>query len=136
MEYFEKFGEIESVNLKLDPVTGRYLHQLLGDWQDDNYLSNWLVDWLAIICYRFPFLLKILMTNVYQSNRSRCFAFLVFKEKESVEKVFFTCYHFDLNLLKKKLYWSNLSKLRIVSPNLHINNNTFLQIYYKLCARC
>jgi len=40
-EYFDKFGEIESVNLKLDPVTGR----------------------------------------------SRCFAFLVFKEKESVEKV-------------------------------------------------
>jgi len=40
-EYFDKFGEIESVNLKLDPVTGR----------------------------------------------SRCFAFLVFKEKDSVEKV-------------------------------------------------
>jgi len=40
-EYFEKFGEIESVNLKLDPVTGR----------------------------------------------SRCFAFLVFKETDSVEKV-------------------------------------------------
>ena len=43
-EYFEKFGEIESVNLKLDPVTGR----------------------------------------------SRCFAFLVFKETDSVEKVGFT----------------------------------------------
>jgi len=40
-EYFEKFGEIESVNLKLDPQTGR----------------------------------------------SRCFAFLVFKESDSVDKV-------------------------------------------------
>ena len=40
-EYFEKFGEIESINLKLDPVTGR----------------------------------------------SRCFAFLVFKEPASVEQV-------------------------------------------------
>ena len=40
-EYFEKFGEIESINLKLDPVTGR----------------------------------------------SRCFAFLVFKESSSLEQV-------------------------------------------------
>jgi len=40
-EYFEKFGEIESVNLKLDPVTGR----------------------------------------------SRCFAFMVFKDTSSVEQV-------------------------------------------------
>jgi len=40
-EYFEKIGEIESVNLKLDPITGR----------------------------------------------SRCFAFLVFKETNSVDKV-------------------------------------------------
>jgi len=40
-EYFEKFGEIESVNLKLDPVTGR----------------------------------------------SRCFAFMVFKESCSVDQV-------------------------------------------------
>ena len=40
-EYFEKFGEIESVNLKLDPVTGR----------------------------------------------SRCFAFMVFKESSSVDQV-------------------------------------------------
>jgi len=40
-EYFEKFGEIESVNLKLDPVTGR----------------------------------------------SRCFAFMVFKEASSVDQV-------------------------------------------------
>ena len=40
-EYFEKFGEIESVNLKLDPVTGR----------------------------------------------SRCFAFMVFKETSSVDQV-------------------------------------------------
>ena len=40
-DYFEKFGEIESINLKLDPVTGR----------------------------------------------SRCFAFLVFKEPSSVNQV-------------------------------------------------
>ena len=40
-DYFEKFGEIESINLKLDPVTGR----------------------------------------------SRCFAFLVFKEASSVNQV-------------------------------------------------
>merc|ERR1719510_2018034 len=40
-DYFEKFGEIESINLKLDPVTGR----------------------------------------------SRCFAFLVFKDPASVEQV-------------------------------------------------
>ena len=40
-DYFEKFGEIESINLKLDPVTGR----------------------------------------------SRCFAFLVFKEPSSVSQV-------------------------------------------------
>ena len=40
-EYFEKFGEIESINLKLDPMTGR----------------------------------------------SRCFAFLVFKERSSIEQV-------------------------------------------------
>ena len=40
-DYFEKFGEIESINLKLDPVTGR----------------------------------------------SRCFAFLVFKEPSSVDQV-------------------------------------------------
>jgi len=40
-DYFEKFGEIESINLKLDPVTGR----------------------------------------------SRCFAFLVFKDPSSVEQV-------------------------------------------------
>ena len=40
-EYFEKFGEIDSINLKLDPVTGR----------------------------------------------SRCFAFLVFKESSSPEQV-------------------------------------------------
>ena len=40
-EYFERFGDIESVNLKVDPVTGR----------------------------------------------SRCFAFLVFKDAESVDKV-------------------------------------------------
>merc|ERR1711936_121862 len=41
-EYFEKYGEVESVNLKLNPVTGR----------------------------------------------SRCFAFIVFKESTSVDKVF------------------------------------------------
>lgn len=41
-EYFEKFGEVESVNLKINPVTGR----------------------------------------------SRCFAFVVFKEATSVDKVF------------------------------------------------
>ena len=40
-EYFEKFGEIEAINLKLDPTTGR----------------------------------------------SRCFAFLVFRETSSIEQV-------------------------------------------------
>ena len=40
-DYFEKFGEIESINLKLDPLTGR----------------------------------------------SRCFAFLVFKESSSIDQV-------------------------------------------------
>ena len=40
-DYFEKFGEIESINLKLDPMTGR----------------------------------------------SRCFAFLVFKESSSIDQV-------------------------------------------------
>ena len=39
--YFERFGEVENINLKLDPVTGR----------------------------------------------SRCFAFIVFKEPSSVDKV-------------------------------------------------
>ena len=54
-DYFEKFGEIESINLKLDPVTGR----------------------------------------------SRCFAFLVFKEPSSVNQVatILSWEQFDDNLL-------------------------------------
>ena len=46
-EYFDKFGEIESVNLKLDPVTGRYLCQLLGDWHNCSLLYcviTWLIN--------------------------------------------------------------------------------------------
>ena len=44
-EYFDKFGEIESVNLKLDPVTGRYLCQLAIGWLTQLFIA-WLCDCL------------------------------------------------------------------------------------------
>lgn len=73
-EYFDKFGEIESVNLKLDPVTGRC------------WWSVFMINEYWALKITNPFTVMIII-GVF-ANRSRCFAFLVFKEKESVEKVF------------------------------------------------
>ena len=66
-EYFEKFGEIESVNLKLDPVTGR----------------------------------------------SRCFAFMVFKEASSVDQVGFA-------QLEKHFFATKQNSNKRTSPYLRV----------------
>ena len=66
-EYFEKFGEIESINLKVDPVTGR----------------------------------------------SRCFAFLVFKETSSIDQVIKICLQNMSSLIRDLEY-----ECLIVSENI------------------
>jgi squid-like protein len=77
-EYFEKFGEVESVNLKLNPMTGRLVSQKKLNSFDVAYFVYF--DTLIIT-------IKLRLKFGYFCCRSRCFAFVVFKEPSSLDAV-------------------------------------------------
>ena len=78
--YFEAYGEVESVNLKLNPMTGRY--DLFGR-QSKLSKSKFLEFRVKMQSFACSF-----CNTVCFVFRSRCFAFVVFKEAESINKVF------------------------------------------------